>query len=235
MAITSEQLLAQVNDLLRTMPEVGAMIGISSSTSEWLGRAAAVLNAWDPITATVQADLFINKIHTNSSGAVAAGHRGLSTLLNRAKYDLGLNTGHLAVAIEHGKVFDYFDQVRKIIETAQYDILFVDPYLDAEFISRYMPHIKKSVTVRLLGKDKITALNSAAKLFQQQEGLKIVVRSSPNHHDRFIFVDAQTCYQSGGSFKDGANKPTILIPITDVFANISSVYEDMWDKGTPAP
>ena len=59
-------------------------------------------------------------------------------------------TGPLSVAANRGQPFNYFDEVRKLIAAAQTDILFVDPYLDADFVSRYLPHVRVGVTIRLL-------------------------------------------------------------------------------------
>ena len=64
------------------------------------------------------------------------------TLLHQARHDLRMKTvGPLSVQIPDGKPFDYFDEIRKITQMASSDLLFVDPYLDAEFVSRYLPQI----------------------------------------------------------------------------------------------
>jgi hypothetical protein len=49
-------------------------------------------------------------------------------------------------------VFDYFDEIRKIIQLAKRDLLFVDPYLDADFVSRSLPHVGSGVAIRLLAR-----------------------------------------------------------------------------------
>ena len=45
----------------------------------------------------------------------------------------------LSVVVQKGQVFDYYDEVRKVIEPARTDVFFVDPYLAADFVSRYLP------------------------------------------------------------------------------------------------
>jgi hypothetical protein len=40
-----------------------------------------------------------------------------------------------------GLVFDYFDGIRKQIELAKTELFFVDPYLDSDFVSRYLPQV----------------------------------------------------------------------------------------------
>ena len=65
---------------------------------------------------------------------------------------------------------------------------------------------------------KLTTLLPAVDLFVKQNGATIHVRSAPNFHDRYFFVDGASCYQSGASFKDGAKSaPTTLTQIVDAF------------------
>jgi hypothetical protein len=143
--------------------------------------------------------------------------------------------GPTTLAIPHKSVFEYFDEIRKIIELAKQDLLFVDPYLDAEFVSRYLPHVSAGVTIRLLGREKLATLLPAVEFFARQNGLLIEVRSAPNFHDRYIFVDRVGCYQSGASFKDGAKSaPTTVAQIVDAFAAMHKMYEDLWSAAQVA-
>ncbi len=140
-----------------------------------------------------------------------------------------LTVGPSNVAVGQGMVFDYFDEIRKAIELATQDLLFVDPYLDAEFVSRYLPHVQAGVTVRLLANKKLAKLLPAVEAFVKQHGARIEVRAALNFHDRYLFVDRSTCYQSGASFKEGASKaPTTLTEITDAFRPVGQTYEDLW-------
>jgi hypothetical protein len=68
-------------------------------------------------------------------------------------------------------------------------------------------------------------------LFVKQNGATIHVRSAPNLHDRYFFVDGASCYQSGASFKDGAKSaPTTLTQIVDAFTAMLKTYEDLWSN-----
>ena len=77
-------------------------------------------------------------------------------LIEEARADLRLATlGPINTAIGQGDVFDYFDEIRKIATLATADLFFIDPYLDAEFISRYLPHVPDGVQIRLPAREKI--------------------------------------------------------------------------------
>jgi hypothetical protein len=74
------------------------------------------------------------------------GRAKLTSLLHQARADLRMDVGPLSVVIDKGQVFDYFDELRKVIEPARSDLFCVDPYLDAEFVSHYLPHVAGGTT-----------------------------------------------------------------------------------------
>ena len=61
--------------------------------------------------------------------------------LHQATSDLRQELGRGSVVVAEGRVFEYFDELRKVIETARTEVFFVDPYLDADFVSRYLPYV----------------------------------------------------------------------------------------------
>jgi len=230
--MTNEELLGEVEDILRTMPPRETLRHPTDQNFAWLGRVAAFVEAWNgaksiPLTAAM------NDFHGQSAREAQEGLRKVLTLLHQARQDLRMKTvGPVNAAIGHGQVFDYFDELRKIIEPATRDLFFVDPYLDAEFISRYLPHVRGGVQIRLLSRERIATLLPAVEQFAKQTGGSIAVRSSAGFHDRYVIVDGNACYQSGASFKDGAKAvPTTLTQITDAFAAVQKTYEDLWASG----
>src|SRR5260370_17693251 len=158
MPITKEQLLVEVEDLLRTAPPITEIMGNTQRGVAWLGRFSAVIRAWDGNRA---AEVLLCQMQLESHLGVAVdnGIRRILTLLNEARSALQMATGGpLSVSVDHGRVFDYFDEVRKVIEMAQQDLLFVDPYLDVDFVSRYLCHVKPGATVRLIARKKLPPL-----------------------------------------------------------------------------
>ena len=229
MPLTNDQLLGEVEDLLRTAPPISDIMESKERGVAWLGRFSAVIRAWDS-TRAAELHLVQMQLEASLPTAVSNGVRRMLTLLNEARFALRMETvGPLSAPVAHGQVFDYFDEVRKVIEMAKQDLLFVDPYLDAEFVSRYLCHVSPGVTVRLLAHKKLGTLLPAVDLFATQSKLTIQVHSTPNLHDRYVFVDRTACYQSGASFKDGAKAaPTTLTQITDAFLAMMQAYEDIW-------
>lgn len=232
MTISPEQLYAEVDDIIRCMPDRAILSHPTEENEAWLGRAAACVSLWRPHEGIVF------KGHVDSFGTrgrdTIAARQAILTTLQQMKNTLRLSTsGPLTVAVEATRVFEYFDEMRKIIEASGSDLFFVDPYLDAEFVSRYLPHVRPGVTVRLLGSKGIDALASAIAVFKTQENMDIRLRKSSTLHDRYVFSNRAECYQSGASFKDGAKKSgTTITQISDAFPAMSSTYEALWNTAT---
>jgi hypothetical protein len=227
-------ILAELEDVLRTMPPQNQLHLDTQEIFSWLGRAVAAIGQWNTL-AGENARIYVRELRRNVSYESHKGFVNLMVLLHEARSDLRMITiGPVNAAIGQGLVFDYFDEIRKLIATANSDLLFVDPYLDANFVSQYLPHVPAAVKIRLLAREKVTTLLPAVKLFAQQSQMRIEVRSAPNFHDRYFIVDGNACYQSGASFKDGGrNAPTTITQITDAFSVVRQTYEDMWQNGRP--
>jgi len=235
--ISPAQLLAEVEDVLRTMPPGHNFGDDQPEHFAWLGRASAVINAWNPIKAVAHFEPQIAKMNSRLAKDVEAGVRAVLTMLNQARHELRMQTvGPLTIAVATGAVFDYFDELRKVVETAKTELFFVDPYLDAEFVSRYLPHAMQGVSVRLLGRERMSQLMPAVAQFRQQTSTVVEVRSALGFHDRYLIADRAACYHSGASFKDGAKKaPTTLTQIVDALPAVLATYENIWANGIPHP
>jgi hypothetical protein len=195
----------------------------------WRGRAQAVLNAIDGISLGLRGQAALSHLDDYLVGDVAP----ITALLHEARYKLVLESASGAsVAVTANAPFDYFDELRKMIETAQVDVLFSDPHMDADFVARYLPMIKPTVKVRLLGRNYITKLVPAVEMHVQQHGGTVEVRTAPNFHDRHLILDGRTGYQSGASFKDGGkHAPTTLTQVVDLFDAVKSSCEAAWAAG----
>ena len=233
--MNNEELLVAVEDLLRSSPPQSAFTQQENEeVLGWLGRTGSILEKWDPVKGIFASGHIKALLAEGTMRSIlppGPAYRGLRTLLFQAQHDLRMKTaGPRTVAIPEGMPFDYFDEIRKITEMARDDILFVDPYLDAEFVSRYLRLITSGVAVRLLTSKKLSSLLPAVEALVAQSGLRVEVRSvASGLHDRFVFVDKEICYQSAASFKDGAKQShTTLTQIADAFETMFQNYQRMW-------
>lgn len=224
-------LLAEIEDILRLMPPKATLRHKTEENFSWLGRVVAAISFWDRIQG-VAARTAVSQFHDVMAIPSEKGFLGLMSLLYEARSDLRMRTlGPTNIAVGQGLVFNYFDEIRKLIETAQSDVFFIDPYLDADFVSRYLPQIKDGVAIRLLTRQRLVTLIPAVQLFSQQSKATVEVRSAAGFHDRYIFVDRITCFQSGASFKDGGRvAPTTITEITDAFPAVRQTYDELWQR-----
>lgn len=192
----------------------------------WVGRLTAVIEEHNNIARNV--DLIAAKLRLTSDEESARNQ--LIVLLNAVRHSLRMTTiGPVSVAVGAGMQFDYFDEIRKIIESATKDIFFVDNYLDAKFVTRYFGHISEGVSIRLLARDYLEKLIPAVDAYSKQHGTNVEIRTSKDFHDRHVIIDGANCYQSGASFKDGAEKKaTTITEIVDAGAAIIEIYEKVW-------
>lgn len=227
-----EELLAELEEIIRTMPPLDTLHTDTDHNLAWLGRLTAFQRLWDQVD-ILQLKWAIEELHSGYSAKINSAKRKIRMLLAQAENALRLKTiGPVNIAIGQGLVFQYFDELRKIIETAKSDLLFIDPYLEADFVSRYLPHVTAGVSIRLLTSQKLAALTPAVELFEKESGAKIQIRSTKELHDRHVIIDGSKCYSSGASFKDGAKTAsTTLTQITDAFAAVQKTYEDLWTSG----
>ncbi len=225
-------LLAEIEDTLRSMPPRASIRHETPENYAWIARVVAAIALWNPALG-VQARIYRDQFHDVMAAPSQKGYVGLISLLHEAHSTLRMKTiGPATVAVGQGLIFDYFDEIRKVTAEATTDMFFVDPYLDSDFVSRYLPHVTEGVTVRLLGRERMNALMPAASLFAQQNGANIEVRSASGFHDRYVFIDRLRCFQSGASFKDGGRQPTTITQITDAFSAVLQTYEDLWKNAT---
>jgi hypothetical protein len=232
--ISPEHLLAEIEELLRIAPSPMELLIPSPDNFAWQGRASAAVRRWDG-SEGVMFDSHARAFGSGEPVLSEPGYIGMLVVLNKARADIRMTTvGPVAIAVAKGQVFDYFDELRKAIEPARKEVFFIDRWLDAEFASRYMPHVNTSASARLLTTAKASqTLLPAIESFCTQNGLTVAVRTSNEMHDRYLFVDRAQGYHSGASFKDGGRlSPTTLTQITDAFAPVLATYETMWNAGT---
>ena len=230
--IDQKQLLGEVEDLIRSGPKSSAQ---AAADHQWLGQVSAVLAESMHDTSSVESFIFA----TGLGGTVGryqqeASYSRINVSLSKARRVLQWRTrASTGVVIERGMQFDYFDRIRKIIEQANSEIFFVDPYMNADFVSNYMELIDWSIKIRLLTSSDVNSLVTAVKFLAKQSEVGVEIRSSKEIHDRFIFVDEQDCYISGASFKDGAKRsPSVIAQITDGFDALFDCYQKIWDSSS---
>lgn len=156
------------------------------------------------------------------------GLNKIREILYTARHAMLLEADVTGASFDEGKVLDFFDEVTKKIELATQEILVTDRYMGSEFATRYLPHVKPGVTVRLLTLHRIPQLLTAVELAVSQYSINVEIRED-DFHDRYLIIDRRIGFMSGSSFKDGAKKtPTALIEVSQLFSAVLQQCETAW-------
>ena len=140
----------------------------------------------------------------------------------------------LARWYEPENTYRYFADVKKIIGGATTEIFLIDPYFDGEIFDTYFGQVSSDVCVRLLVDQYASDLKGYVERHIDTYGSQIKLRRNKKKlHDRMLFIDAQSCWFTGGSFKDAGNKPCYLVPFgTELTNKKLSIYRDIWDRSS---
>jgi hypothetical protein len=134
----------------------------------------------------------------------------------------------LAGHYEPGQEYEFYRDIKSILEAARGNVLIVDPYLGTDVIDLYAQAISRNVQFRLLTNKIPPEVLTLARKYAS--GGNLAVRTSSAIHDRVIFVD-QRVWMIGQSLKDAAkNKPTYVIEHDAALAR--PTYESIWNGGT---
>lgn len=224
----ASDIVTEIEDLIRTMPDRLYTWGTPAAI-DWLGRARSVLSLRQ-VGLNIEATIAVEQALDRYTAVSDKGKDKVLLLLQQARHRFRLESvGPMSLAVSKGMVFDYFDHLRRVIEEAKTDIFFVDPYLDADFVSKYLPFVQPSVNVRLLARERIKTLLPSVQAFRDQHNVQCEVRHGSGFHDRFVFVDGVRGLQSGASFKDGGIKtPTVLLELSDTLLQVLATYDALW-------
>lgn len=236
MAIPPEQCAALLRDALSNRPSDPW----SEESASWFADVAGIVNAYSRVDG-VSFEGLLSRATALPSGIMSPTTSMLAVNAQRefvakarsllTRLQLATNT-FTTRQLDSGAVHDYFEEVRQLVASATHDVLFIDPYIDATFVTRYLPQIPQGVAVRLLTAERqAAALRQSLDLYLQQYGTATELRVMPERslHDRHLLIDGRDVYQSGASFKDGArNAPTSINQIVDVAADIIRAHEANW-------
>jgi hypothetical protein len=228
-----EIILAKLRALMQRAPDFKDYSPTSSEHMVWLGQAHALVNKWNPVDAisfTINSNCLSSEVMRNGSIARIYG------TLYRAIADLELtlpadSQGTFAA----GEVYKFFQELNKVIKSAEESIFIIDPYLDHTVFDLYLNSRQPEVSVRLLLKKNADTVKPATQKYVEQYGDVVEVRRIKTIHDRVIFVDKDVCWVVGQSLKDAAkNTPTYLLPLApDIVADKLQQYEELWSVAVP--
>ncbi|GAB5509316.1 MAG: hypothetical protein Rhims3KO_07170 [Hyphomicrobiales bacterium] len=161
--------------------------------------------------------------------------QAMSEVIEEIKLELELEgRQEIGQVYEAGKEYNFFSDLKGIVEDASSDLFLVDAYFDAAAFQAYLSTSKNGRSIRILCGRYAADLAACVSAFTAQTGEKVELRRSSSIHDRVIFLDKSDCWIVGASIKDAGKKPTYLIPFAPQLTQEKlAIYEDIWSLATP--
>lgn len=150
-------------------------------------------------------------------------------LASIAELEASMPEAELRGAYDAGDEYAFYQDLRDIMAQAKTGIFIVDNYLNTEFFDLYVETVKPGITLRILTDQLRGNLGAVAQKYANSHPIEL--RSSPDVHDRHIFVDNR-CWVVGQSIKDAAKKkPTYMVELSAALVpTVRKIYEDIWER-----
>lgn len=140
----------------------------------------------------------------------------------------------IGAVYDAGSVYQYYADLRTILDAAKTERFIVDPYLNGEAFDKYFGASANTTCIRILCERYKADVSAYAAQHAAGFGTTIEVRRSKDIHDRVIVIDRAECFVLGGSIKDGGKKPTYVLPLQpELSAKKIAIYEAMWHAAVP--
>ncbi|MEK2602051.1 hypothetical protein [Burkholderia arboris] len=240
MSLDPESLYVHLGRLVETMPDLNRPGPTSPETNQWLGRAAALVeatgDAGDLIALKVASqnlDTSLREMNVQTIAAIV--HRAL------ARAELQAPAAAQGAFIAVGESFSAFAAVSKVLATAQQNVLIVDPYADAKVLTDFAVLAPEGVLVRVLsdaGSVKASlqpAAESWIKQYNTARPLEVRLAAAKSLHDRLITVDDTQAWTLTQSLKDfAARSPATIVKVDAETAGLKiGAYAAIWHGAAP--
>jgi len=225
----AEALYRQLGRLIEAAPKLQSGVPLSPETMRWIGQARVLVQR-------------CGDSHVLAEFDTGVSYRITQTLMLALYKALGLAELRAPPSARGAFVpaqnrFDAFAAIHKILQSAQSDILIVDPYLDETILTEFGGSVPNTVPLRLLADQAGVkpSLAPAAKAWASQYGatrfLAVRIAAPKLLHDRAILVDKTTAWTATQSFKDFAKRsPAEIIRADDTARLKIEAYESIWES-----
>jgi hypothetical protein len=229
--MTPQLLLEALRRHIRERPPLEGRGPYSDEQHEWLGRASALIRAWNPAEA-VGFGIVARNLASSLDRPGGTGRLVATMYEAVAHIESTIPVGATGAVFGPGAVYDFFNSLQELIGSAERSLFIVDPYLDASVFDAYLSSRRSGVASRLLVSRYADNVKAASTAFVAQHGGDLEVRASSEIHDRVVFVDRGGCWVLGASIKDAAvKKPTYLAPLSPELAEAKlAIYEQAWSS-----
>lgn len=196
------------------------------SNSANMQHFSVARNAGDHFVVPFDADFTHEYYQHNFDERIKAFEAMLRGCLSELTIDLP--EAELKGAYAPGQEYEFYKDVKYILQLAQKDVLIIDPYIDSDMFEVYAGALSRTISFRLLSTNVPSPVLALAKKYAG--GGNFQFRHSNLIHDRVIFADSRV-WVVGQSLKDAAKKkPTYVVEADEPV--MRTIYEGLWSKAT---
>ena len=224
-------LLLKLTEALENAPDFGdkPIMEAASPQRQWLSKVGALLSRLS-IDRKVQFKSSFTTLVQYWKPAIVQIQGQVLDAIEEIKLELELeDRSDIGSAYAPGDVYRFFADLKEVINSAESEVIIVDPYFNGEAFDAYLASANAELNIQILAdrysKDINTYIQKHASQFQTQ----IELRRSKELHDRIIFIDHDVAWIMGGSIKDAGKKATYLIPLqTPIALAKKQIYQEIW-------
>ena len=244
MSLTPDEAYFQLGRLLAEVPDLGGG-EITPAVRAWLKRADELVQDAGGLADLIQ----LRVAAQNIDGPLRTRHvRTIGAIVQRAleRAEQEASDDARGAFITATNAFDVFAAVRRVLSSAQEQVLIVDAQADATVLTDYAALAPDGIAVHLLTGEAehkatlATAADNWVERFGEHRPLDIRVASTETLTDNLILVDGATVWIVGASFSELArgelqrNKRTTLMRLPpDAAAGKAAVYAALWQSAEP--
>jgi hypothetical protein len=130
---------------------------------------------------------------------------------------------------EGGDEYQFCRDLRTLFQGASTEVFVIDPYLDGQLFDLYVDQVNVPAKIRILTSNLSSTVLTLAQKFASGK-VSFELRTTPDIHDRAIFIDDR-CWVVGQSIKDAAKKkPTYVVEHDHKL--MRPAYEATWANAT---
>ena len=226
-------LLLKLTEALENAPEFGekAIMEASSPQRQWLSKVGALLSRLG-IDKKVQFKSSFNTLTQYWKYAIVQIQGQVLDAIEEIKLELELeDRSDIGSAYAPGDVYRFFADLKDVINSAETEVIIVDPYFNGEAFDAYLSSANPELDIKILADRYSKDINAYIEKHKTQYGTDIELKRSKDLHDRIIFIDQDVAWIMGGSIKDAGKKATYLIPLqTPIAVAKKQIYQDIWSK-----
>jgi hypothetical protein len=226
-------LLLKLTEALENPPDFGGnpVLDVGTPQRQWLSEVGALLSRLD-VVKKLHFERSFRRLMWNWVPTITQIKGQVLDAIEEIKLELELDDrSDVGSAYAPGDVYRFFADLKEVINSAENDVMIVDPYFNGKAFDAYLSTVNPKLRVRILADRYSKDISAYADKHKTQYGTAIQLRRSRELHDRIIFIDEEIAWIMGGSIKDAGKKTTYLIPLqTQLSVAKKQIYSKIWNR-----